>query len=437
MKSIQRYFLSYIFTVSAANVMNAQWIPTNGPREGLTLSLAASVSNTGDTAIYAGTWNGGVFRTTNKGDNWTEIDGGNWWYIPQDTGFTAKDIPLLATSPNGTGGTCLLAVNSSGHLFHSANGDTNWTTISGNIGMRSVGPIIVNDTIITAGTDSGIFVSSDHGATWTKILNELSTYKVFSLIGTDSGTNYRNFISSTTGGIFVSSNSGTNWRAVNTDILDCYGLTIMHEATGRMNLYGLRSGIYDIFCSTDTGATWTTLNRLDPYTNITVTCLAVHDTIIYFGTDTQGVNFSLNGGTTWTNENSSSPSARTLLVVGPNLFAGGYSVVGSVYRRPLSEMLTRVENKSKQTLSTFFLNQNYPNPFNPSTTISFTIPSRSLVTLKVFDLLGKEVTTIFSKEISAGNHSTQWNASNIASGVYFYRLQSGSFVDIKKLLLLR
>jgi hypothetical protein len=211
----------------------------------------------------------------------------------------------------------------------------------------------------------------------------------------------------------------------------------MHEATGRMNLYGLRSGIYDIFCSTDTGATWTTLNRLDPYTNITVTCLAVHDTIIYFGTDTQGVNFSLNGGTTWTNENSSSPSARTLLVVGPNLFAGGYSVVGSVYRRPLSEMLTRVENKSKQTLSTFFLNQNYPNPFNPSTTISFTIPSRSLVTLKVFDLLGKEVTTIFSKEISAGNHSTQWNASNIASGVYFYRLQSGSFVDIKKLLLLR
>jgi hypothetical protein len=119
------------------------------------------------------------------------------------------------------------------------------------------------------------------------------------------------------------------------------------------------------------------------------------------------------------------------------LFAGGYSVVGSVYRRPLSEMLTRVENKSKQTLSTFFLNQNYPNPFNPSTTISFTIPSRSLVTLKVFDLLGKEVTTIFSKEISAGNHSTQWNASNIASGVYFYRLQSGSFVDIKKLLLLR
>ena len=85
----------------------------------------------------------------------------------------------------------------------------------------------------------------------------------------------------------------------------------------------------------------------------------------------------------------------------------------------------------------FTLFQNYPNPFNPSTNISFSLPSRSFVSLKVFDLLGKEVATIVSEEMSAGSYSKQWNASKFASGVYFYRLQAGSFTEIKKLLFLK
>jgi hypothetical protein len=85
----------------------------------------------------------------------------------------------------------------------------------------------------------------------------------------------------------------------------------------------------------------------------------------------------------------------------------------------------------------FTLSQNFPNPFNPSTTISFSVPSRSFVSLKVFDCLGKEVGTIVSEELSAGNYSRQWNASSLPSGVYYYRLQSGSFTDTKKLVLLR
>ena len=92
----------------------------------------------------------------------------------------------------------------------------------------------------------------------------------------------------------------------------------------------------------------------------------------------------------------------------------------------------------------FALLQNYPNPFNPSTAISFSLPSKSYVQLKVFDMMGREVATLVNEELAAGNHSRQWNASNISSGVYFYRLsvrtpsgQSGSFVETKKLVLLR
>jgi hypothetical protein len=81
--------------------------------------------------------------------------------------------------------------------------------------------------------------------------------------------------------------------------------------------------------------------------------------------------------------------------------------------------------------------QNYPNPFNPSTTFSFYLPKRSHATLKIFDLLGREVTTIVSEEMSGGNYSRQWNATNISSGIYFYRLQAGTFTETKKLILLR
>jgi hypothetical protein len=83
------------------------------------------------------------------------------------------------------------------------------------------------------------------------------------------------------------------------------------------------------------------------------------------------------------------------------------------------------------------LDQNYPNPFNPSTTISFSLPSKSFVSLKIFDALGREVSVVVFEELPAGNYSRQWNASNMASGVYFYRLQAGMFADMKRLLLLR
>jgi len=83
------------------------------------------------------------------------------------------------------------------------------------------------------------------------------------------------------------------------------------------------------------------------------------------------------------------------------------------------------------------LSQNYPNPFNPSTTIEFALPRSRFVSLKVFNILGGEVATLISGEHSPGRYKVEWNASNLASGLYFYRLQAGPFVETKKLILLR
>jgi hypothetical protein len=85
----------------------------------------------------------------------------------------------------------------------------------------------------------------------------------------------------------------------------------------------------------------------------------------------------------------------------------------------------------------FSLSQNYPNPFNPTTTIRFGIPKEVKVTLIIYDMLGSEVTTIVNEKMVPGYYEYQWNASNLASGVYFYRLTAGNFISTKKLLLLK
>ncbi len=97
---------------------------------------------------------------------------------------------------------------------------------------------------------------------------------------------------------------------------------------------------------------------------------------------------------------------------------------------------TFVKNESS-VVKDYALYQNYPNPFNPTTTIYFALPSQSFVSLKVFDMLGRKVATLVSENMSAGSYTRQWNATNISSGIYFYRLQAGSFTETKKLVLLR
>ena len=85
----------------------------------------------------------------------------------------------------------------------------------------------------------------------------------------------------------------------------------------------------------------------------------------------------------------------------------------------------------------FSLSQNYPNPFNPSTTIKFSVPKLTEVKLTVYDALGKEVTTLVNNSLEAGNYNIEWNASNNASGIYFYKLETNEYVNVKKMILVK
>ena len=97
---------------------------------------------------------------------------------------------------------------------------------------------------------------------------------------------------------------------------------------------------------------------------------------------------------------------------------------------------TNVEN-DKALPTEFNLEQNYPNPFNPSTTIQYQIPQDGMVKLKIYDILGAEVATLVNEEKVAGKYVVNFNASSFTSGVYFYKIQSGSFINSKKMILLK
>ncbi len=86
---------------------------------------------------------------------------------------------------------------------------------------------------------------------------------------------------------------------------------------------------------------------------------------------------------------------------------------------------------------TFRLSQNYPNPFNPSTTISYSIPEYTNISIKVFDILGNEIETLISEEKPAGSYEALFDGTELTSGVYFYRVHAGDFISTKRMVLMK
>jgi hypothetical protein len=130
-----------------------------------------------------------------------------------------------------------------------------------------------------------------------------------------------------------------------------------------------------------------------------------------------------------------------LAVVGNEVVVGGWFTeaggVSANYVARWNSGTSRVEQLSPTAPKTFLLEQNYPNPFNPSTTIRYQLPVASEVKLEVYDVLGKKIATLVNERQSAGSYQVVWNASGLSSGTYFYRLQAGTFVETKKMIMVK
>ena len=308
--------------------------------------------------------------------------------------------------------------------------------------MRSFGvsPATTGGSNVVAGTyGTGVFFSSDDGASWNSASANLSNEFVRSFAVISNGPGASNLFAGTEGGVFLSSDNGTNWTQVNAGLIRTfvYCLATAANGAGGTNLFaGTPSGL---FRSSDAGTSWV---RLDSgFTSKYIYSLAASPngaggSYLFAGTDGEGVFLSTDNGSSWTPANTGLANnyVYTLVVNGNDLYAG---TDGGVYRRPLANLITSVEQRSADLPLKFSLGQNYPNPFNPTTTIPFSLSSRTFVSLIVYDALGRKVSVLRSEELPAGEYLQRWVAANIPSGIYFYRLQAGPLAETRKLILLK
>jgi len=238
-------------------------------------------------------------------------------------------------------------------------------------------------------------------------------------------------------GIFRSTNNGASWIAVGLidTIVTSFAVSDSNVFVGYQNPRASPIRLGGGVClSIDGGISWTPVNngRL----NSAVYSLAAKGMNLFASTLTVGVYQSINNGSSWTSVTSRywTLAAQSLAVNDSNLFLGTFT--GGVWSIPLSQLVGGVINGAKTFPSNVFLEQNYPNPFNPTTTIRYGLPRASNVSLAVYNTLGQLVRTLVSGGEQAGDHEVEFDGSGLASGVYFYRIQAGSFVKTMKMLVL-
>ena len=111
--------------------------------------------------------------------------------------------------------------------------------------------------------------------------------------------------------------------------------------------------------------------------------------------------------------------------------------IGNTWNKQLPYLLTNVFNNETEMVKEFRLGQNYPNPFNPVTDINFDVPKTGLVQLSVYDILGKEVEVLVNDVLQPGRYKASFDASKLASGIYFYRISASNFSDIKRMIFVK
>jgi hypothetical protein len=123
------------------------------------------------------------------------------------------------------------------------------------------------------------------------------------------------------------------------------------------------------------------------------------------------------------------------------ILADGYpdneNPLGKIYIYSMKKFIVGVEEHKNTLPDKFLLKQNYPNPFNPSTNIKFSLPNPEHIEIEVYNIIGQRVEILLNQQTKAGNHEVEFNAQNLSSGIYFYRIEAGEFQDVKKMILIR
>lgn len=427
--------ISIIYLLSVYSVTNAQWVQVDQEQ------IYAMTFWVSDTSLIAGCGNG-IYNSNNNGTTWNLL-------LPWTN---LEFVNAIVSAPAETGGTNIFA-GGLGGVYLSTNGGTNW--IAANVGLenKEVRSLAVSTdetkaiTTLFAGTTSGVFRSTDNGTSWSESGLDSCDVLALTVIKDETGKSIilagieeTGFVS---GSIFRSIDNGSSWIAtsLSTYFTACFAPFPDGEG-GTKILAGTYSGVYE---STDYGINWTFLDKGPHW--------SVHSLVIIpneaggmnflAGTFKGGISLSIKNGEEWNEANTGlmyeDVSVCALAVSGNNIFAATNDINGRIWRRSLSEILASITsvNNSGVVPSHFRLDQNYPNPFNPSTSIQYAIGSRQFVQLKVYDVLGKEAATLVDEYKVAGGYEVNFDASMLSSGIYFYKLKAGNFIETKKMIVIK
>ncbi|MBL8016191.1 MAG: T9SS type A sorting domain-containing protein [Ignavibacteria bacterium] len=397
-----------------------QWIQVSN---GMGIDQFVNCLNVKGNLIFAGTKNDGIFLTTNSGNNWSTAN----------IGLSVLNIGAMASDNN-----TILAGTVNGGLYFSTNNGEQWILATNGISDPNIVSILINGSYIFAGTyNQGIFRSTNNGNTW---LNCFNTMRPYSLYMKDGFL----FVGTIYNGVFRSSNNGVSWDTTNSGLenVSVFDFT----SNGNTLFAGTRkqynSDTCGVYCSTNNGNSWYPSNG-DVLTFDTVYTIVNSGSNIFAGT-CRGIFLSTNNGINWSSINqgfTTIPFITDLVITNGYIYAGTINFIAgqfgqSVWRRPLIEVFG-IETISSEIPSGFAISQNHPNPFNPTTNFEFRIAEFGFVNLTIYDVMGRSVETLQHGEMKPGVYKAEWNASGYPSGVYFYRLSSGSFTETRKMVLIK
>jgi photosystem II stability/assembly factor-like uncharacterized protein len=399
-----------------------------------------------------------VLKTINGGNNWAvqtlpaETRNSSVHFINENTGFIVGDRNYASYT---------LGV----YTFKTTNGGTNWITINnytpmiiGNAYFNNV--YAVNENVIyrTYGEYLGwsnggaVHKSTNGGVNFSTILSA-GDVRSLSFINSQTGWAISFF-----GGdmyyyihTYTTTNSGSNWiRRDSMNGFNNKAIQFINESTGYVLAYKNNAWI---FKTTNSGVNWTR----DSLSNYKFRGMYFVNTLTgwivgYASTGGSNISRTTNGGINWTDQN---PGGTTFLqaIYFTDAMTGWAVGYNGIILKTTNGGVTSVKQISMEIPLVYFLMQNYPNPFNAVTKIKFDIAQHTpyplsrgeTVTLKVFDILGKEIQTLVNEQLQPGMYEVTFDGSNLPSGIYFYQLRVGDsesspgqgFVETKRLVLLK
>lgn len=362
-----------------------------------------------------------VMRSTNGGATWTALT---------LTNSISTFYSIAMINPT-TGFIC----GSNGSLRKTTNAGLNWDSVPGPFGtnvLRRIEFVNASTGYVFQGTTNsgGAWKTTDGGANWTALSNLGAESRGYSSCFINANTGY---VGNYTPKLMKTTDGGNNWT-----VLD-------NTPMGSGYIYGVKffSADTGYACGTAAGRLCRTLNGGTSFDTVPQPFAASLYTMKWFNYNngwifgaTGFAGRTTNAGGSWLIFNTGGSTINGCAITNPD---SGFVVGSSAYINKIGKQLfTGIEWKGTEIPNTYSLKQNYPNPFNPTTTIEFAIPKTGFISLKIYDIAGREIVNTINTTLNAGVVKYTFNGTNFASGVYFYRLVvDGNTIDSKKMVLVK